>query len=147
MKIEEMIEEFQCSGCVAGPDPKSCDTYELKEVTGGGFHCAGHVPGTNLGGPGGMLRIYLGIPKGFSRVPLLPEGMLNNITLFSEDCEDEQCYDVLNIPVWKKELDNRCTCIKVCQPRTNMMRLHLINKPMSEIEGIENALEIGDMDM
>ncbi len=67
-KQKQMIEEFQCPGCVAGSDT-NCEEFKVEEENKieeeRTFKCVNHCPGTRILGLG---RIYLGMPKGFNRV-------------------------------------------------------------------------------
>jgi hypothetical protein len=59
MTGEEMIEKFQCPGCVAGSSPKECKNYRLGKSWG--ETCENHVIGTSILGVG---HFALGLPKG-----------------------------------------------------------------------------------
>ena len=93
---KEMVEEFQCPGCVCGSGVSDC--YQEDDP---GFFCKNHVAGTLMAGIG---ILNLGLPKGFNRVQLnkhRSQDSVNNIRLFEEG--DLPKYDYLNVPVWVME--------------------------------------------
>ncbi len=63
LTIPQMVEMFQCPGCVCGCDTDKCGSfrYDAEER-----RCMGHVLGTMIGGPAGL--IALGVPEGFCHV-------------------------------------------------------------------------------
>ena len=99
MNLEQMVERFQCPGCVCGSDTK-CGKY----VSEGGS-CKGHVLGTKMLGIG---NFALGLPKGFNRAgheyapsKEHPHRSQMHIRLWPEGTEPE--WNHLNIPVWALE--------------------------------------------
>lgn len=114
MKLKEMVEKFQCPGCVCGSDT-SCGKYKLgpgEEECGIGS-CDGHIPGTLLY-PGG--KIMLGFPKGFNKV-----GEECPIQLHTKESSPEG-WDELNVPVWGMEEDG-FLFIRSYSPRVNRGRV------------------------
>lgn len=59
MTTEEMIKNYQCSGCVGSEFP---DCYETE---GEDIGCSKHCAGTTFSDIG---RVFLGLPKGFTRL-------------------------------------------------------------------------------
>lgn len=97
MKIEDVIDDVQCPGCVCGNNTKECDKVKIETVqnVGGPFQrCTGHVPGTSMGIPGVLLtRLFLGLPKGFNRFQ-------NKDTMIRIWMNGPPTWDDLNVPVW-----------------------------------------------
>lgn len=109
MERADLVERFQCPGCVAGPNPATCPAYRPDDDASGGFvQCAGHVPGTRFGlGPNSL--VALGLPRGFNKV-----GMRHprhpgepppppNIRLWTAG--HDPGWNHLNVPVWGYEED------------------------------------------
>lgn len=122
MTKEEMIEKFQCPGCVSGPDPKTCPAFKLDEEYG--FKCSGHVMGTSLNG---VIHIALGLPKGFCRSGPQDDMKRTRSTmqlgLWLKDTNP--AWDKLNIPVWALEEDG-FLFIRTYAPRTDRSRVDVI---------------------
>ena len=127
---KEMVEEFQCPGCVCGMDV-TCGAFAPKDEEGPGANlaCKGHVAGTTMAGLG---EFYLGLPKGFCRVGVIerrwPHGSElakhndnNNIRLF----EKLPNYDRLNVPVWAMEKDGYLF-VRCFMPRINYTTVDVI---------------------
>lgn len=112
---KQMIERFQCCGCVCGPDTKCSESdFENKY----GFRCRAHVPGTTSV-PGG--RVYLGLPRGFNKVGEVREK--NNIRLWLSGSKPE--WDKFNIPVWAMVSDNALFVRTFC-PRVNISYVDVV---------------------
>ncbi len=100
LSLDKMIKMFQCPGCVCGCGV-SCDAYRLSPES---RHCEGHVLGTMLGGPAGL--ISLGLPKGFCKPgpDYGPRGEIEhlrswiNIRLWPEG--NDPGWDTFNVAVW-----------------------------------------------
>ena len=114
----KMIKEFQCSGCVLGPDGddlETCSGFRLDNRSDeSSFRCEGHTPGTRLLGVG---RIALGLPKGFNRVGGLRDGENTNIRLHTTPDTVRALWDHLNIPVW---VDDGHLFVRTYAPRINV---------------------------
>ena len=98
---EELVEEFQCPGCVCGSDV-SCGEFKL-EMNGGGVACSGHVLGTFVH-PGGTFA--LGLPKSFNHFGKNDDGSGRNrlyIWMYPSG-SDLPCWDYLNIAIWAQEI-------------------------------------------
>lgn len=119
---EEMIEKFQCPGCVSGPNPKTCPSFKLKEEYA--FSCGGHVMGTSINM---QIHIALGLPKGFNRSPPRDDMMRTRsqleLGLWLEGTAPE--WNFLNVPVWAMEEDGHLF-VRTYSPRTDRGRIDVI---------------------
>ena len=128
-KVEkEMIEKFQCPGCVCGMDTECVDFNK----DGDNFYCKKHVPGTTMI-PGG--RFNLGMPKGFDktgfRLLSMDSAEFYPIRLFSTPegiWEANNC----NLPVWARELDGYLF-VRFYLPRLNIGYVHVIKNGKLEL--------------
>lgn len=130
MNFKEMVEQFQCIGCVVGTST-SCGNYTSDETPGD--RCSSHTLGIYLPLKG---FIALGLPTGFN----LPGDCLDNeasqvhrrihIRLWVKGTYPE--WDVFNIPVWVKR-DNGFLFVRTYMPRTN-------NSCVDVIEGGDTPL-------
>lgn len=125
---KEMVEKFQCPGCVCGMDV-TCGKFESEDDEGPGsnYSCKGHVAGTMIAGVGSF---YLGLPKGFCRVGVLDRrwppsekerNQNNNIRLFDKMPQ----YNKLNVPVWVMEKDDHLF-VRCFMPRINYTTVDVI---------------------
>ena len=131
MKIENLVEKFQCVGCVAGCNI-NCGQYKLKEVSLGKasyFACSSHVPGTSCFTASGFNKLNLGLPKGFCRIG---EG---KVEIRIHPSFPELLWDKLNIPVWAMVEDN-VLFVRTYAPRINKTSVDII--PNGNIEQIPN---------
>lgn len=140
MKNKEIVEEYQCSGCVSGPYEK-CFKPIRPQL---GIGCDKHCPGTTLFKMStGMQRDFLGMPTGFSRL-----GKNNDlrIQIFENQKQQEAIweYDKFNIPCWKHKNEKGHIIVKGLQPRISMMFIHVIID--GDFDSIK-ALEITKKDM
>jgi hypothetical protein len=127
----EIVEKYQCSGCVCG-----CDT-SCYEKTDYGVGCEKHVVGTTISGLG---RIFLGMPVGFCRLGTLDSKMFP-LGIF-ENLKDGYL-DKFNIPVWKY-YDGTVTMMRGLSPRINLPFINIfIGNHLDEID----CLEITDEDI
>lgn len=133
----QMIEEFQCSGCVSGSDTK-CGVFRLEGGEDGdkGFRCGAWTPGT-IGIPGG--RICLGLPVGFNKTgPIEMEYIQKGgyVTLYASPADLGENpvgpanifsgeYNKLNLPVWAMEQDGHLF-VRVISPRKCLPRVQVI---------------------
>lgn len=122
----EMIDNFQCPGCIHGTDTSDCEQYKLFEDSNGSakmFHCKNWRPSTFFSNVG---RIALGLPKGFTRTGMVEFGdkPFTYLRLY-ENPETATKYDRFNIPVWAMEREGylfvRCYC-----PRNNWLFVDVI---------------------
>jgi hypothetical protein len=128
MLAEEMIEKFQCPGCVHGSDTK-CRKFDLN--TECGVFCENHALGTM--GPG-LRPFALGLPKGFNQ-PGPDDSRKTNkykigIRLWTQGTSFE--WDNLNVPVWAMEEDG-FLFVRTYSPRIN--------------DGFMDVIESGDLSM
>lgn len=118
----EMVDEFQCPGCIHGTDPQECPQYKLnvtQDTAKSGinhtwFACENWRPSTFMGGVG---RICLGLEKGFNRSGRMDfEKVYPYLRLFETDNRPD--YDRFNVPVWAMEKNGylyvRCFCPRNC---------------------------------
>ena len=122
MKTKELVEEYQCPGCVCG---SNFECY----VKGYSLECEKHVAGTMIM-PGG--KIMLGMPKGFNKT-----GKAFQFNIF-ESFNDGWGYSFLNSPVWKWLDKNGNTMVRGISPRINLPFLHIFKGDcMKEIDCYE----------
>lgn len=116
---KEMIEEFQCPGCVAGMDVK-CGAFKLHAQYG--FTCLGHVPGTVKMGGGSFC---LGLPKGFDKVGDAREKITKEpyIRLWGKGTKPD--WDKLNVAVWAQEKEGYLY-VRTFSPRINKTYVDVI---------------------
>ncbi len=121
MTGEEMIEKFQCPGCVNGPNPQKCPAFKLD--TECGVNCAAHHPGTMVF-PGG--KVALGLPVGFNKYrdhtspasqKQSGDGAVMYIRLWPKGKGVFE-WNKFNVPVWAMEEDG-CLFVRTVSPRVN----------------------------
>ena len=110
--MREMIEEYQCCGCVCGGNIK-CGKYKTSET----LACDGHCAGTTVMGIG---RIFLGMPKGFNRL-----GVDDKLRIWIYKHTDDFEYNNLNIPVWKYKNRKEHIFVRGLMPRVNTTFLQI----------------------
>ena len=134
MTKEEMVNKFQCRGCVCGSDTK-CGQYSLKEDMS---QCTSHVVGTIIAGVG---NFALGLPKGFCRTgyELMSERTSNKlgIRLWSEG--ESPNWDNFNIAVWAMEKDGYLF-VRTFAPRVDITWIDVIEK--GTLAMVPNALDV-----
>jgi hypothetical protein len=140
---KEMIQNFQCSGCMSGSDT-NCGCFELREHdSNGSFYCHKQYAGTTFL-PGG--KVYLGLPKGFNKVGDISNDVNNkrttNIRLFENDSVVKQTYNFLNIPVWAMQQDGYLF-IRCYSPRVNISYVDVIKGGILQ-EICPKALDVAD---
>ncbi len=114
--IKNAIEEYQCSGCVAGSDI-SC--FEKNDY---GVGCGKHIAGTTILGIG---KIFLGMPIGFNRLGSVDDLDIIMYETFDDISKEWGAYDKFNIAVWKYKNEDNHTFVRGLSPRTNSPFLHL----------------------
>lgn len=113
----ELVEKFQCPGCVCGSD-RNCGEYNPCHERGG-VYCSGHVLGTIISGAG---HIALGLPRGFCRPgPSLESGLsissaVMSIRLWTAGTSPK--WDRFNIAVWALARDGYLF-VRTYAPRVN----------------------------
>ncbi len=122
-ELKQMVEEFQCPGCVCGSDT-TCKAFDYSPSQ---MRCMGHVLGTISAGAG---NFALGLPKGFCK----PGWSLNdkgefektlnriNVRLWPDSKPD---WNRLNIPVWALEKDGYLF-VRTYAPRINVAWVDVI---------------------
>jgi hypothetical protein len=132
-KVKKAIEEYQCSGCIAG---HNTDCFEPCET---GQGCGKHYAGTGV--TGGIGKVFLGMPRGFNR---LGEHVEMKPYLFESFLKDWGEYNKFNIPVWKYLDKHGNTIVRGLQPRLNTPFIHVhLGDHRDEI----NCLEITENDL
>lgn len=104
MTGDEMIQKFQCPGCVGGPFRKCYKAASEAPA----FRCKAHVCGTMMLGVGSMA---LGLPKGFCKCNAADDTTSRtrqttnflHIRCWMEGTAPK--WDYLNVPVWAMEND------------------------------------------
>lgn len=136
---ERLVRLFQCSGCVAGCDPK-CGKYAPD--TRYGLTCTSHVLGTSIIGIG---HIALGLPKGFNRSaadPSHPLGTANRMFIRIWEKGTQPPWDNFNIPVWAMEEDGYLF-VRTVSPRVAQIRTDVIEG--GTLAMVPNAVNVGPL--
>lgn len=117
---KELVERFQCPGCVAGSDT-DCGVYKYEPYE---LRCVNHVIGTQLGLGN---HVAIGLPKGFNKPGFVSpgDGTRNKIDvrLWTRGTAPE--WDHLNVPVWAMEQDG-FLFVRTFAPRVNMSWVDVI---------------------
>lgn len=116
---KQMIEEFQCPGCMHGPDTKDCAQFK-PERDGSMAQCIGHVPATAVFPAVG--RIVLGLPKGFNRVGSQTPGPFVRCWEAAADCVQ---WNKFNLATWAMESDGHLF-VRTYMPRINLSVVDVI---------------------
>lgn len=127
----EMIENFQCPGCVCGSNTK-CGNFKVINGSFDGLRCDGHVAGTRMSMIG---SIYLGLPKGFNRVGKSHDSC--EIWLYEN--KQFEYYNFCTLPIWAMEQDGYLF-VRCYMPRVNMAVVQVIKCATSK-ELIEYCLK------
>jgi len=101
MKAKDLIDLFQCPGCLCGINPWDCEHYKPQD-----FHnhvcCLGHTIGTMVIPIG---YIAIGLPKGFNRPGCWDRDGKDhpymNIRIWPKGKKPN--WDDFNVPVWALE--------------------------------------------
>lgn len=135
---KEMIETFQCPGCVRGCDVE-CGSLKLVEPPGGAFKCDEHVAGTMMMPGGGSFM--LGMPKGFNRVGTINEILQNNniVRLWSKGAFPK--WEKLNVPVWSMKRDGY-TFVRTYSPRINITWVDVIEGDV-DVPALTLPIDVG----
>lgn len=135
-----MVEEFQCSGCVAGMDVR-CGKFKLWRLDKQ-FACQNQCAGTrHLGIANGLMA--LGLPKGFDRVGQA-EGRQQDIYVRLSADKDLGLWDKLNVAVWALEQDGYLF-VRTFSPRINKSYVDVIKGgKLSLVPGAVNVGEFKD---
>lgn len=147
MKIEKMVEEYQCPGCTLGFDTK-CGSYKL---TAAPFvACINHSLGSFFSGNG---KVALGLPRGFNR----PGGLRKHgtqevsqmdgvawIRLWSvDDKTNKPQWDKFNVPVWAME-QNGALFVRTLSPRIGILYTDIVDGgKLADIPKLESPIDVG----
>lgn len=118
----ELVQEYQCSGCVYGPYP-SCF------AKGKFLECSNHKPGTIVNSP--INTIFLGMPKGFNKA------FLHNKVFY---CKDSMDLDFLNKAVCKQKMPDGRFAIFVVSPRVNDVRFYILDNLPSKLADLPDNI-------
>ena len=134
-EINEMVEKFQCPGCVNGSSVCDCKKYSIA-IEQFHFFYENHCPGTRILGVRSSL-ILLGLPKGFNRIGDDHKDNDEYVRLFVN--KNGLIYDKFNVPVWALEKDGYLF-IRTFAPRLNRTFVD-IHKGM-KISMVPNAIDV-----
>lgn len=116
----ELVEKFQCPGCVCGGNTQ-CGAYK-PSTEEGGIMCRGHVLGTSVMLGNGMWNIALGLPQGFHRPGVdwftEPRESHNKMMLRLWANGERPEWDKFNVAVWALEQDG-FLFVRTYAPRIN----------------------------
>jgi len=148
-KIKELVEKFQCPGCVAGMDIE-CGSFKLADdINDGACQCVGHVLGTHmgLGNP-----VALGLPKGFHKPGWYRNGEDPNggwkhrnqmeIRLWETGTAPE--WNNLNVPVWAMEQEGYLF-VRTYAPRINGSWVDVIEGGTMDLVEAAHSLNMIDV--
>lgn len=110
--IKKAIENYQCAGCMVGGDTSCFHTDNI------GIGCGQHYSGTSIGGIG---KIFLGLPKSFSRLGDSKDMRPKIFNKFSEYGN----YDKWNVACWKYKNEEGHTLVRGLMPRRNEPFIHI----------------------
>jgi hypothetical protein len=137
-KLKNVIEEYQCSGCING-----CGIKCFESNGNGGIGCGKHMAGTFVMQIG---KIFLGMPRGFNRLGVQAE----LVPLIFETFEsfDWGQYDKWNVPTWKYLSKEGHTFVRGIVPRKNEPFLHIfLENCIDKIDCLEiNQEDVDYMD-
>ncbi len=136
---EKLINEFQCPGCVSGPDPDSCESFEFYEREDS-CGCNNHVPGTRLGGVRSGL-LCLGLPKGFCRVAGHKDKIEPHIRIYPKDDFKNDIWSRFNIAVWAMEKDG-FLFVRTYMPRIDVTAVDVIEGGTLAL--VPDAVDVGE---
>lgn len=143
MTRDELIQKFQCTGCVCGSDTK-CGQFKLN--TNYGVQCTSHVLGTLVLGAG---SIALGLPKGFNRpgpaqagpdASKMKHSNTMEIRLWSADMTPPK-WDHLNVPVWAM-VEDGFLFVRTLAPRVGRLYVDVIEG--GTLEMVPKAINVSD---
>lgn len=135
MNKEQMVEKFQCPGCVCGSD-LTCGKYHWDEAQN---QCMGHVLGTMILGVGSFA---LGLPKGFDKPGRTNRDELQNFMRIRLWPTGEQpVWNHLNVPVWALEQDGYLF-VRTYAPRINTGWVDVI--PGGTLTLVPQAINVAD---
>jgi hypothetical protein len=122
---KNIIEQYQCCGCIHG-----CDTSCYEKDAADDVSCKRHSAGTIVTGIG---LIFLGMPTGFNRL-----GYQNDLKICIYENINNGFGGKLNVFVWKYLDSCGNTLVRGFSPRINSPFLHIyIGDHISNIDCIE----------
>jgi len=139
-KQKELVEQYQCPGCVNGCDIKCFEKtpYDIDSCKND-WSCYKHHAGTSLLGRGSL---YLGLPIGFNRLGRLNSSDMS-IQIFNSEASIRS--DKFNIPVWKYLDEHGNTLVRGLSPRINQPFIDIYEGDRrSEIDCLE--ISSGDIE-
>lgn len=116
--VEKAIKDYQCCGCGNMSYPKC---YKKEEQ---GYGCMNHVAGTTLLLGGTLVKIFLGLPKGFNRLGTQAE-LRPRIFKTQQEQREQFGYGDYNVPVWKYK-EKGHVFVRGYMPRQNLGFIHVI---------------------
>jgi hypothetical protein len=132
--IKQAVENYQCPGCVKG---YNTECYKKADY---GQGCGDHHAGTMVSSGTGLIRFFLGMPKGFNRLGRIEGTFQPRIW----DKFDGTPYDMFNIATWKHLTKEGHTLVRGFQPRKNEPFIDIfLENCMDKI----NCLEISEDDI
>ncbi len=139
--IAQMVDKFQCAGCVCGCGTDDCDSYHYDEDS---RRCTGHVLGTMLGGPAGL--IALGLPKGFRKPTRVYDGqeangLRNRINIRLWQIGEDPGWDKFNRPIWAMVKDG-FLFVRTFAPRIDTSWIDVVEHGMLGM--VPGALDVSE---
>ena len=129
--MSQMVEEFQCPGCVNGPYPECYE--EDNNYCPGSHRCKKHVPGTFMFRIG---KLVIGLPKGFDRM-----GESGFDVRLWDTPEKYHGWDHLNVPVWALERDGYLF-VRTYAPRINKVWVDVVKG--GTLAMVSQAINVGE---
>lgn len=136
MLITEMVERFQCPGCVCGYRT-TCGSYAYSEEH---LLCTGHILGT-MSGLGNTFA--LGLPKGFCRPGFgceEPARARKRMDIRLWPAPTSPAWGLLNVPVWAMAEDG-FLFVRTFAPRVNQSWVDVIEN--GTLAMTPNAIDVG----
>lgn len=135
--VKDMIEKYQCPGCVAGMDI-TCGAFK-PEIEDGMFRCNGHCPGTTIVTGAGATKIMLGLPRAFARLGVQAQSDLPKIRLWQKG--SQPIWDKYNVPVWAMVHEGDLI-VRTYMPRSNYPIVDVIEG--GTLEMCRQAINVGE---
>ena len=134
--IEDMVEKFQCPGCVCGMNTK-CGVYKYDPDL---MRCVSHVLGTQLGLGN---HVALGLPVGFNKPGYCDdgEGTRNKIDVRLWVAGTHPEWNNLNVPVWALVVDGYLF-VRTYAPRVNFGWVDVIEGGVLDL--VPNAVNVAE---
>lgn len=140
MTNAQLVEKFQCPGCVAGSNTR-CGVYQA-DTDAGGVRCVSHVLGTIVMPIG---NIALGLPKGFCRPGVNwetdPPRSKSRIKVRLWKAGTDPGWDQYNVAVWALEREG-FLYVRTYLPRVNDAFVDVIEKGTLAL--VPSAMNVAD---